>query len=423
MTSDANSWIVCQIGAREHYALATALEQRGLLAALLTDAWRPPSRLSRLLPGPISRRLQSRFALGISPARVSHFTQQFLRFEMANRLAGARQGWDRTIARNTLFQSAAAARLRDGHLLEHGQGGTPVVFAYSYAALEIFRAARRAGAVTVLGQIDGGAADERHVETVLRERGAPEPPRPPARYWANWREECALADHIVVNSDWSRRLLVSAGVAARKIAVVPLMYEPDAASEPAPRHYPDHFGKARPLQVLYLGALSARKGVHEVLGAASLLAAAPVEFQFVGEDAGGLSQRVPAAPNVRWSPAVPRGETSAWYRRADVFLFPSHSDGFGLTQIEALGHGLPVIASEQCGAAVEHGVSGLILAAVTAADIAAALQRFLDQPEFLARLARNTLAAAQRFRPDRVVPMLLALTQAVGADQRAGVAV
>jgi glycosyltransferase involved in cell wall biosynthesis len=45
-----------------------------------------------------------------------------------------------------------------------------------------------------------------------------------------------------------------------------------------------------------------------------------------------------------------------------------------LTQLEALGHGLPVIASRHCGAAVTHGGNGWILDALEPAGIAAAIR-------------------------------------------------
>ena len=47
----------------------------------------------------------------------------------------------------------------------------------------------------------------------------------PPEYWGSWREECKLADRIVVNSEWSREGLVRGGVPGEKISVIPLAYE------------------------------------------------------------------------------------------------------------------------------------------------------------------------------------------------------
>src|SRR5207244_12698303 len=45
------------------------------------------------------------------------------------------------------------------------------------------------------------------------------------QYWDNWREECELADRIVVNSEWARSGLLEAGVNGEKFCVIPLAYE------------------------------------------------------------------------------------------------------------------------------------------------------------------------------------------------------
>ena len=47
----------------------------------------------------------------------------------------------------------------------------------------------------------------------------------PPEYWDFWREECKLADRIVVNSEWAREGLVRGGVPAEKISIIPLAYE------------------------------------------------------------------------------------------------------------------------------------------------------------------------------------------------------
>ena len=51
-------WIVCQIGAREHYAIARALERKGELAAMVTDFWVSKRHWMGILPG--SKRLRDR---------------------------------------------------------------------------------------------------------------------------------------------------------------------------------------------------------------------------------------------------------------------------------------------------------------------------------------------------------------------------
>ena len=98
---------------------------------------------------------------------------------------------------------------------------------YSYTALEPFRYAKANGWKTLLVQIDPGPEEERIVaeEAARVPELAADWQAAPPEYWDFWREECKLADRIVVNSEWSREGLVRGGVPAEKISVIPLAYE------------------------------------------------------------------------------------------------------------------------------------------------------------------------------------------------------
>ena len=390
-------WIVCQIGAREHYALAGALQARGLLDELVTDLWAPPGGLLAALPGVAGARATGRFSSDLADAPVRDFSASMLAFETARRLAGG--GWSTMVRRNALFDRLAARHV--GARLAARPGPPPAVFAYAYAARQTLRAARAAGAFAVLGQIDGGPCESDLVAAL-----GGNDPRPPASYWTSWREEIAAADAVVVNSRWSRDLLLGAGVDAARLVVAPLIF---VASRPAPARAPlATFTAARPLRVLCLGALSRRKGVFETIAAARDLREAPVTFRLVGPDPHGLARRADLPPNLIVSGPVPRGEVARCYDEADIFLLPTYSDGFGLTQLEAHAHGLPVIASRRCGEVVEDGRDGFLLEDVSAAAIVAALRRALAAPERLVAMGAAGRERLARFAPGRVLPRLLA---------------
>src|SRR5690606_24745538 len=124
------------------------------------------------------------------------------------------EDWPLIMDRNAWFQRRAVSAMTRPGMLE----GAPAVFAYSYAALEILRLARARGCAAVLGQIDPGPVHEDIVARACAARPdlAPGFNRAPADYWRLWREECDLADVIVVNSPWSRDCLMQAGIAAGK---------------------------------------------------------------------------------------------------------------------------------------------------------------------------------------------------------------
>ncbi|MGL6338499.1 MAG: glycosyltransferase, partial [Waterburya sp.] len=83
-----------------------------------------------------------------------------------------------------------------------------------------------------------------------------------------------------------------------------------------------------------------------------------------------------------------RSQTSYYYQQADVFLFPTLSDGFGITQLEAQTWQLPLITSKFCGAVVKDKINGLILPEVTGKAIANTLNFCFYNPQQLAAFAQ-----------------------------------
>lgn len=412
-TPAARQWLCCQIGAREHYAIAHGLHRRGLLCGLVTDAWVPPRSLVRLLPGAGLGRLRERYRPELAGARVEAFNGSSLAFELRQRARRRDDYWPTILRRNEWFQDRVLARIeRFGGFDSLTRNG--VLFAYSYAARRILAAAKRAGWTTVLGQIDPGPVEEEivlaHQQTVpeLKSRSRPAP----TQYWRHWREECAVADYIVVNSQWSLEALERTGIESDKLRVVPLAYEPQHDMPRPPRSYPPAFTPARPLRVLFLGSGIVRKGIAEVLAASRLLAGQPMEFHIVGSLGIDVPDRDRRNPKIHWHGTVPRSATDGHYRAADLFLFPTLSDGFGLTQLEARSWGLPLIASRHCGAVAVDGENGRVLPEVSAAAVTAALSWCLENPAALARMSAVASAPDPRFSAQAVISQLVDLTRA-----------
>lgn len=381
MTAEGARWVCCQLGAREHYAVPRALHRRGRLALLATDAWvATPSRWWSSLG---LARLSQRFHPDLGAAPVRDFTGSLVAREALWRVQ-RRDRWDLMIARNEWFQSRAASVLPD-------VSRRMIVFAHSYAAAAVLREGARRGWKTVLGQIDPGPRHYQLQQQLCSEHQeyGPPPEAPPARYFEGWRRECEAADHIVVNSEWSRESLAGAGVDAAKIVTIPLPYAPENATRSFERSYPDHFSAARPLRALFVGSASVIKGTAALLEAVAALDDPRLELALVGGCAMTLPARIARQRGVRWIGPVDRSSVMEYYRASDVLVFPSHSDGFGMAQVEARGWGLPIIASRHCGRVIEDGETGIVLDTVSAESIAAALQRAMDSPSLLASFSRR----------------------------------
>jgi glycosyltransferase involved in cell wall biosynthesis len=375
VAASRSGWLCCQLGAREHYVVPRALQQIGLLRELITDLWvRPGSRLSALRSG-----LAGRFHPGLSSARVTAMNPGALTFELG---AAWTNGWKLITRRNDWFQRSVVNELERNHAIANLN-----LFAYSYAAAEIFNVARKRGWRTVLGQIDPGPVEEQIVAGLTPAGDSSWQPAPP-EYWKRWHHECELADQIVVNSGWSRRALLDAGIPASKIRIIPLAFEESEDATSFTRSYPEKFTTERPLRVLFLGQINYRKGAIQLFEAARQLAADPLEFWLVGP----LQVDIPhdVKDKVRWFGVSPRSDVSRYYRDADVFILPTFSDGFGLTQLEAQSWKLPLIASRYCGDVVKDGFNGLLLENVSGTAIANVLHQLQRSPLSLNAMSQNS---------------------------------
>jgi len=386
-TSEGSRWLCCQLGAREHYSIPRALNRVGLLDRLLTDVWVTGGSLQAALPW---QRWKDRFTPEIQKHQVVAWNVQAALFEIRHRWP-RRNDWSLVMKRNRWFQDEIS------QFLLHRRGDPEVLYSYSYTAERAFAVAKQRGWKLVLGQIDPGPVEERIVAKLYAESG--QPPSSwqvaPEAYWDGWRQECAFADKILVNSEWSRRALVEAGIECHKIDLVPLVYSSSPQAKLFERTVPAAFSRNRPLRILFLGQANLRKGMAVLLQVMQRMASAPVEFQIVGPVALSVPAAIRSQDNIRWEGAVPRSRTEKYYRDADVFLFPTFSDGFGLTQLEAQSWKLPVIASKFCGDVIEDGVNGILLPQITADAVEAAIVRCLRQPGELAAMSRRSRIAPQ----------------------------
>jgi glycosyltransferase involved in cell wall biosynthesis len=283
---------------------------------------------------------------------------------------GMAQAFDRTVAKRHV---PGAAR----------------IYAFEYTALATFRRARALGVQTVL---DLPSLDSQELERQLEREYADDPsmasadhPYFQARFAARYQrrqDEIALADVLVANSRLTAESHVRAGADPARVRVVPL-----AGPAPVP-HLAEPDPRA-PLQVLWASGVTQRKGAHHFFEAWRRLdAGAHARAHMYGglRMPPGLLGAVPQG--LEFHGSVSQDELFAAMARADVLVFPTLSDGFGMVVSEALAHGVPVIVSDQAGAAdrIEHGVNGFVFPAGDVAALHRHLQWCLDERESLARM-------------------------------------
>jgi glycosyltransferase involved in cell wall biosynthesis len=278
------------------------------------------------------------------------------------------------LTRNEILTDKIFHWMRDGFdawLAKQMRSPVEMVYSYETECLETFQAARRARIRTVL---DLPSPEHDYVENLLWSeyekfpelltRGRRHFRTLQAERTARRHEEFRLADIVVANSELTARTWAGAGLDRSKIRVVPL-----GAPQPAADGAEGGSGGEGPLRLVWAGTFSVRKGAHYLLEAWKQWS--PGKEAML--DVYG-SQRLPSAlvadlpSNIRFHGAVARPALLDAFRRADLLVFPTLCDGFGLVIAEALSRGLPVLTTRQAGAAdlIIDQVNGLMVEAGSA---------------------------------------------------------
>lgn len=395
-TSHAPRWTVAQIGSREHYAIPRAFQRLGQLRHLYTDAWvRAGAGLLRRGPQRL-RGFAGRQHPEIPSRLVTSLTLQSL-------LTGARLALRKPRTTEEQFRAysrigagfASAVRRRLERLpLDPARDA---YFGYDTGCLETLQLLSTRGIISVVDQIDPARTEEQLVfEESQRWPGwQATPGRIPDEYYQRLSEEWRLASLVLVNSDWSRDALVGQGVPLNKIIVVPLAYEPTTNNPPV-RDNTD-----RPLTVLWLGSVILRKGIQYLIEASRRLGDANVRIVVAGPVQIAKKIVDDAPRNMEFIGRVTRDGAERVYRSADVFVLPTLSDGFAITQLEAMAQGLPVIATPNCGRVVEDGVDGLIVPAANADALANAIARMESDRVLLSAMSRRAIEKSRQFTLER----------------------
>lgn len=157
------------------------------------------------------------------------------------------------------------------------------------------------------------------------------------------------------------------------VAVIPWGIElPPKEPESSPRHH----GSDSLRQVLFLSRIHPKKGLLDLLEAWRQLPTQGWQLIIAGPDEQGhqavIEQRIGelCLTNITFVGAVDSQQKWSYYRQADIFVLPTHSENFGLVIAESLAVGTPVITTtaapwsdiktHNCGWWVHSGVSPLV---------------------------------------------------------------
>jgi glycosyltransferase involved in cell wall biosynthesis len=223
------------------------------------------------------------------------------------------------------------------------------------------------------------------------------------------REHAARADHVIVNSQFTadevQRVL---GVGPDRLSVA----RPGRPPWQARRHAP-----ASGDYLLFVGTLEPRKNVGGLLDAYERILGRRSDFPpllLAGRGTGAARPwleriaRAPLAGRVRHAGYVPESGRRALYERARLLVHAAMEEGFGMTVLEAMSAGVPVVASNRGAIPEVVGDAGLLVNPDDTEALAAAMERAVDDETLAEGLSAAGALRAQCFSWDAAAAATLA---------------
>ena len=196
------------------------------------------------------------------------------------------------------------------------------------------------------------------------------------------------------------------GLAQERIVICPPGAPPwSPRSQPVPRG-----------PILFVGTLEPRKNVGALLNAYAMLlerdASVPALWIAGGQtEASGPWLRAMAEPplagHVKYLGYIQRDDRYALYVQASMLILPSHLEGFGMTAVEAMAAGVPTIVSRRGALPEVAGDAAAFIEPDDIAGLAAAMQRYLDDPAVAAAATDRGVKRAARYSWDASAATLL----------------
>ena len=258
----------------------------------------------------------------------------------------------------------------------------------------------------------------------------------PPRRIAYERQLGRAADRIVVQCQDEIRELLLLGVPRNRMVLIPSgvnteRFRPDGPAEPrgsivpgSPRRPEAQAPAAARPRILTVGRLVERKGFADVIRALAWVPDA--ELVIVGGAPDGpdpyadrlreLAARCRVTDRVTLAGAVPAAEMPRWYRSADVLVAAPWYEPFGLTPLEAMACGVPVVAAAVGGLkdTVVDGVTGDLVPRRDPRLLGATLRRLLgDEMRRFSYAAAATDRAGHSYSWRRVATQLASVYAAL----------
>lgn len=200
--------------------------------------------------------------------------------------------------------------------------------------------------------------------------------------------ECELADVVMVPISYVKETLVKAGYPENKILVNPYGYDANI-------FYPSENKKFKKT-ILYGGTIGIRKGWYYLKEILKYFDGSNINFIIAGGIEGIIKDDVEtffkeSKSNINYIGSVSQKKLAYYMRNVNLFLFPSVLEGFGMTVLQSMASGTPVIASKAtCGVdLITNGNNGYVFDKKDISSWILQIENIIDDKDTLETMGVN----------------------------------
>jgi glycosyltransferase involved in cell wall biosynthesis len=222
-----------------------------------------------------------------------------------------------------------------------------------------------------------------------------------------------LADRIVVNSEYMRNnVVVWYGVNRDKVAVIPNGVDLKMFAGSS-----DRIMLEGDPSVLYVGHLSRLKGVDILIQAITKLKSElpNIKLHLVGHGNAryfaALARKEGIEKYVVFHGLAEQSMLPSYYKSADICVFPSRHEGFGIVILEAMASGIPVIASDipSFREIISNGSDGRLFKPEDADALSKEVIALYQNPHLRKELSRNAFEKATMYSWENIADKYISL--------------
>ncbi|MFB2773247.1 glycosyltransferase family 4 protein [Pelatocladus sp. BLCC-F211] len=381
---------------------ALALSEANLLYEVITTiAYDPNSSVScylNLLPKNISKRITDELGrrTWVSPNSVqmrTHPWREIIKIALVKTGLSERLG----LRQQQLVDWVYAAL--DDHVAKYHLESLTAVYAYEDGAASTFQAAKQHGVICLYDLPIPFYRKNQEIQTQEANKfpdlaSALQAVQEPTWKIERKEQEIQLADHIFVASSFTRKSLLDVGVQPEKISVIPYgspiqYFQPQTKTDQV-------------FRTLFVGRVAPGKGIHYLLKAWQELQLSEAELLLVGINEFPKNWLSQYRDIFRYVPSVPHASLNEYYSSANVLVFPSLLEGFGLVLLEAMACGIPIITTTNTAGPdiITDGVEGFIIQIRDVEALKEKLEWCYCHPQELAEMGRAARRKAEQLTWD-----------------------